>query len=195
MNAENCLLPVPVNNNGTNTETVLNLRKVKRGGKIYLFLLFFAIYLLSTLLGAALVPGRLKLDGTLFLLSVTGNGALFLCAERCFFALFYLILSFTFLRFPAAVSFMCVTGLYMGICIRLIIYTVSPLFSVLVSALFAVQIILDCLCVFAPYRIESVFDSERRAKYILTCIFCCVFYIVVTYFLSFSVVSALKFIV
>ena len=92
MNTEIALLPVPADTLVTDkTKTVKIPRKYKT-----VFLVFFALYFISTLLGAALVPGRLDIEYASFALSIVGNGASLFCAERCFFALF-LIPTFFFL--------------------------------------------------------------------------------------------------
>ncbi len=189
MNADNYLLPVPVfSENNTAFENTKKTRKVNTG----FFLFVFALYLLSTLLGSALVPGKLKLDSSSFLLSVTVNDATFLCAERCFFALFYLVCGFTFLRYPVSFLFTVFIGTYTGICIRLLVYGSGALSSVITALLLALQIIADVFCAALPLYFVPCDNNKLKLKPTLIYCSCFVAYVILSLLFSFLISLMLK---
>ena len=147
MENNNLLLPVPVVFFNKSFGTIKFVRKKY----INVFVAFFAVYLVSTLLGAALVPGRLELSGELFARSATAYGALFLATERCFFALFLLFAALTVFGFPASACVCLLGGIYTGICCRLLMYTNGAFASVVLAILISVQIILDVALSLSPF--------------------------------------------
>lgn len=188
MVTENNLLPVPYSRQYSEETEV----KLKRKFKKDVFLFFFAVYLVSTLLGAALVPGKLELDGISFSLSITANGASFLCVERCFFALFLIFAGFTPFRFPVSFTFSLFSGTYTGICIRLLLYCGNPLVSAVLAFLFAAQMLSD---VFVSVSCFYVLRDNRTKRHIKTAslfVCVCIVYILVTYSLSLLVFLMLK---
>lgn len=189
MNTENRLLPVPVyTKSGTVYENIKKTRKVNAS----FFMLVFALYLLSTLLGSALVPGKLKLEGSVFLLSVSQNGATFLCAERCFFAFFYLICGFTPLRFPTSLLVSVFSGIYTGICIRLLVYRSGALSSVVISFFLALQLLADVFCASSAFYAYPHKTVKRRFKNYLMYCTCIITYVFISLFLSFLITLMLK---
>lgn len=139
MNTEIALLPVPADTLVTDkTKTVKIPRKYKT-----VFLVFFALYFISTLLGAALVPGRLDIEYASFALSIVGNGASLFCAERCFFALFLYFAGFSFLRYPVPLLFLMSEGVFTGIGIKLLMYKFGVFPSLAFAFLTACLVLLD----------------------------------------------------
>lgn len=181
------LLPVPSDATYAEENKFTPSRKTLK----VLFSLFFAVYLVSTLLGAALVPGRLELDGISFSLSIAENGAFFLCAERCFFALFLLIFVFSPFRLPASLNFVLLVGVQSGVCIRLLLYNGNPFLSFLLALLISVQILFD---VFLPLVSSSFQSFNFKRRYLrffaLVCSF--IVYLFVTYLLSLLIYLMLK---
>ncbi len=177
------LLPVPVSSY-FGVENQNNIKTVpKKHRRVFLF--FFALYLISTLLGAALVPGRLEIEPESFVLSLTELGAFCICTERCFFALFMFFGCFSFLRFPVSFTFVVYEGIFTGIVIRLILYSRSYLISFAAAFLLACLIVSDVLA----STFCACFDV-RSLRAWLRVIFSVSFfalYILVSYFLSYII--------
>lgn len=189
MAEKSCLLPVAILPPKTEEDVIKPERKIQKG----VFAFFFAVYLVSTLLGAALVPGKMELDGISFALSIIGNGASFLCVERCFFAFFLLFAGFTVFRILFSLLFSVGIGIYTGICVRLLLYSMSALSSAALSLIFAFQILFDVfisvVCFYVlPYRNKS--PSLKRVSLYVSCF---IVYFLVTYSLSLLISLMLKY--
>ncbi len=128
MDSNSSLLPVPVHSHfdASNQRIIKTVPKKQR--RVFLF--FFALYLFSTLLGAALVPGRMEIEPESFVLSFTEIGASFFCTERCFFALFMFFSCFSFLKYPFSLAFATWEGVFTGIVIRLLMYLRGYIFTI-----------------------------------------------------------------
>ncbi len=188
MDNTNSLLPVPANAQYTEENKFKVKRKMPKGS----FVLLFGVYLVSTLLGVALVPGRLELDELSFSMSVAQNGASFLCVERCFFALFLVFFGFTALRIPFSFIFVLFNGVYSGICIRLLLYNGSPFVSFALSLLFSFQLICDVFLSYLPFTPFSSFKHKRKYKNLTIYLSFFIVYFFVTYSLSSLIPLMLK---
>lgn len=183
MDNVNSLLPVPVSS-CFGIENQKNINTVpKKHRRVFLF--FFALYLISTLLGAALVPGRLEIEPESFVLSFTELGAFCVCTERCFFALFMFFCCFSFLRFPVSFTFAVYEGVFTGIVIRLILYSRSYLVSFAAAFLLTCLIIADVLA----STFCACFDSRslRAWRRVILSVSFFALYILVSYFLSYLI--------
>jgi hypothetical protein len=183
MENNNLQLPVPVALFTKNVGMIKGVRKKY----INVFVAFFALYLVSTLLGAALVPGRLELSGEFFARSASAYGAPFLSTERCFFALFLLFASLTVFGFPASACVCLFGGVYTGICCRLLIYKNGALDSVALAILFSVQIILDVALSLSPFVGLSVvkgFTLKKLFAYISVFVLYAAFSLATSFFIT-----------
>ena len=146
MTTEVVLLPVPANNQIPDKQ---KRKKIPRKFKT-IFFIFFALYFISTLLGAALVPGRLDIESASFALSINENGASLLCAERCFFALFLFLAGFSFLHYPIPLLFLLCEGVFTGINIKLLMYKFGAFssfsFAILTSCLILLDVFVFAFC-------------------------------------------------
>lgn len=182
MNTEISLLPVPVN---TPIPDKPKREKIPKKYKI-IFLVFLAAYFISTLLGAALVPGRLDIESASFVLSITENGASLFCAERCFFALFLFFVGFSFLRYPVSLLFLICEGIITGIIIKLIMYQYSVFSSLVFAFLTSCLILLDifiisfCFSYVFPQRTRFFPILYNALAYILYAVFSLLFSYLIT---------------
>lgn len=189
MHNEKRFLPVSVSvGSDTVYENIKKTRKVKNGW----FLLVFALYLLSTLLGAALVPGRLCLSHDIYLFYTTSNSVSILFEERCFFALFYLFCGFTLLKIPCCLLFVVSSGLHIGILARLSIQYQKPFTYALLALLFALTIIIDVFISVVPIYIKPFQVNALQINNTLLYILSFVLYLTVTFFISFLTTVVIK---
>ncbi len=187
MNTENTNLPVPFISNFSvppKTECFSN-------GGAYVFLFLFALYLLSTLLGSAVVSGRLELNSATLALQITSGGA-FLCTERCFLALFSVIIGFTFLKFLFAPCFALICGILTGVCVTVLLYGGSVGVSVLLAAFFSLQIIFDILFYWYIICSNPVKNGKITVRTFSFQFISLFVYSFVTYFLSLVIAFLLK---
>ena len=157
MDKQLSLLPVPAD---VSVSDKLNREKNSRKFKT-VFFVFFVLYFVSTLLGAALVPGRLNIESADYRLSVTEYGVSLFCAERCFFALFLFFSGFSFLRFPAPLAASVCRGMYTGISVKLLLYNCGFFSSLAFVFLTACLILLDVF-VFS-FCFSFIYPSKRNA--------------------------------
>ncbi len=181
MDKQLSLMPVPAD---VSVSDKLNREKISRKFKT-VFFVFFVLYFVSTLLGAALVPGRLDIDSVAFMQSISENGVSLFCAERCFFALFLFFSGFSFLRYPVSLLALTCAGVFTGICIKLLMYEYGFFCSLFLATFTACLVLMD---IFAfSFCFYYVYPAKKNAHSIILNVSVYIVYIALSFLFSYLI--------